>query len=111
MVGIEATFVSLYFTAFYFTYKIYKQAWTDVSRKMYQFCFIYLFILKIFFIWEREGRRAWVGGGTKGQEDSPAEQRVCGAWSKDYEIMIWAEGRHLNDWANQGPLINFILRY
>ena len=47
-------------------------------------------------------------GKGKGKNRLPAEQGAwCKALSQDPRIMIWAKGRHLNDWAPQVPLFYF----
>ena len=59
---------------------------------------------------ERESRS---GGRGRGASRLPSEQGArCGAPSQDPEIMTWAQGRRLTNWATQAPLItnNFVNR-
>ena len=62
-----------------------------------------LFLKKILFIWERGRERAQAEGTAgrgRGRSKLPAEQGAGhGAWSQDSEIMIWAKGKHLTNWA------------
>ena len=59
-----------------------------------------LFLLKILFIWEREGVR----GRDRGRSQLPDEQGAwCGAPSQDPKIMTWVEGRCLTNRATQTP--------
>ena len=41
-------------------------------------------------------------GGQKEKKQTPCWE--CKALSQDPGIMIWAQGRHLTDWATQAPL-------
>ena len=81
--------------------------------------FLSSFFKKYFFylfIWEREKEReskhtqAGEGGG-KGRSRLPTEQGAqCRAQYQDPEIMTWAEGRSLANWASEVPFsLLFIL--
>ena len=66
--------------------------------------FIYLF-LKILFIWERERQGDRAGAGWEAEANSLLSREPnVGLWSQDPEIMTWAEGRCLNNWATRVPL-------
>ena len=64
--------------------------------------YIFKFLKKILFIWDREKERARAGWG-EGETDSPLRREPYQAQSQDPEIIAWAEDRRLTDWATQGP--------
>ena len=64
-----------------------------------RFLCIGLFSPKILFVYLRA--RTW----GRGRSRLPVEQRTgLGTRSQDPEIMTWAEGRYLTNWATQVPL-------
>ena len=72
--------------------------------KLKSFRVLIVFLLRFYlFIWEREGKRD-SRGRDRGKSRVMTERRDwCGAWSQDPEIVTWAEGRRLTDWATQVP--------
>ena len=76
--------------------------------------FVLKFFLQILFIYLREhkqGRLAGKGRGRgrwRGRERSRPSAQECGSWTQDPEIMTWAIGSCLTDWATQVPPISGI---
>ena len=71
-----------------------------------------IFLRFYLFIWERE-RNNKQGEGAEGERERSrlsAEQGArCGAQSQDLEIMTWAKGRCLTNWAIRAPQILWLL--
>ena len=74
------------------------------KKRLIVVCHWVVGFFKVLFIFLRERESKHEHRGRR-RSRLPAEQGTwCRAWSQDSEIMTWAEGRRLPDWATQEPL-------
>ena len=80
------------------------------TSKLWVFFFNFLMFM---YFWEKERDRVWAGEEQRERHtESEAGSRLwavstepdAGLEPMDHEIMTWAEGGHLTNWATQAPL-------
>jgi len=81
-----------------------------ISICYYCYCWVVFFFKDFIYLRERAQAQAR-GGRGRGRIRLPTEQGAqCGTRSQDPEIMTWAEGRRLANWATQVPHYCWVLR-
>ena len=111
---VEHHFICLFAISMSSLVKCLYRSFAPFKIRLFMFFFlIFKKNLTFIYYWETERHRVWAGEGTErgGDTESEAGSRLwavstepdVGLKLTNYEIMTWAEVRHLTHWATQVP--------